>query len=107
MRGALRSEGAVANRNDDEAIATLLTPREREIAVLVSAGMSNKEIAQRIEVSAGTVKIHLSNIFQKLNLNNRTSLAAVALHGSEIPAAVQLPLGSPDRHNLLLGPVFC
>ena len=41
--------------------------------------MSNKEIAQRIEVSAGTVKIHLSNIFQKLNLNNRTSLAAVAL----------------------------
>ena len=41
--------------------------------------MSNKEIAQRIEVSAGTVKIHLSNIFQKLNLSNRTSLAAVAL----------------------------
>ena len=72
-----RSEGAVANQ--DEAIATLLTPREREITALVSAGMSNKEIAQRIEVSAGTVKIHLSNIFQKLNLNNRTSLAAVAL----------------------------
>ena len=82
-----RSEGAVANRNDDEAIATLLTPREREIAALVSAGMSNKEIAQRIEVSAGTVKIHLSNIFQKLNLNNRTSLAAFALQ----PSA---PLGS-------------
>ena len=62
-----------------EAIATLLTPRERQIAVLVSAGMSNKEIAQQIAVSAGTVKIHLSNIFQKLNLSNRTSLAAVAL----------------------------
>ena len=67
-----------------EAIATLLTPREREIAVLVSAGMSNKEIAQRIEVSAGTVKIHLSNIFQKLNLSNRTSLAALALQNLRI-----------------------
>jgi DNA-binding NarL/FixJ family response regulator len=75
----VRSEGAGANRNDYEAIATLLTPREREVTVLVSAGMSNKEIAQRIAVSVGTVKIHLSNIFQKLNLNNRTSLAAVAL----------------------------
>ena len=76
-----RSEGALPNRHADAygAVATLLTPREREIAILVSAGMSNKEIAQRIEVSAGTVKIHLSNIFQKLNLSNRTSLAAVAL----------------------------
>lgn len=83
----VRSEGAVANRNDnnDEAIATLLTRREREIAALVSAGMSNKEIAQRIEVSAGTVKIHLSHIFQKLNVNNRTSLAAMALQGALVP----------------------
>ena len=75
----VHSEGAVVNRNDYEAKAKLLTPREREIAVLVSAGLSNKEIAHRIEVSAGTVKIHLSNIFQKLNVSNRTSLAAVAL----------------------------
>ena len=84
--GGVRSEGAVANRNnnDDETIATLLTPREREVAALVSAGMSNKEIAQRIEVSAGTVKIHLSNIFQKLNLSNRTSLAALALQNQRI-----------------------
>ena len=73
------SKGAVANWNSKEASATLLTPRERQIAVLVSGGMSNKEIAQQIAVSAGTVKIHLSNIFQKLNLSNRTSLAAVAL----------------------------
>ena len=81
--------------NDDETIATLLTPREREIAALVSAGMSNKEIAQRIEVSAGTVKIHLSNIFQKLNLSNRTSLAAVALQRSA-PRRLQLRLGPQD-----------
>ena len=73
------SKGVVANWNGKEAIATLLTPRERQIAVLVSGGMSNKEIAQQIAVSAGTVKIHLSNIFQKLNLSNRTCLAAVAL----------------------------
>jgi DNA-binding NarL/FixJ family response regulator len=71
------SEAADVGRHDSKA-ATTLTPRERQIAALVASGMSNKEIAQRIEVSVGTVKIHLSNIFQKLNLNNRTSLAAVA-----------------------------
>ena len=79
------------HRNDYEAKATLLTPREHEIALLVSAGMSNKEIAHRIEVSAGTVKIHLSNIFQKLNVSNRTSLAAMALQGALVP--IREPLG--------------
>ena len=84
----VRSEGA---RNVYEAKATLLTPREQEIALLVSAGMSNKEIAHRIEVSAGTVKIHLSNIFQKLNVSNWTSLAAMALQGALVP--IREPLG--------------
>ena len=68
----LAPNGAVANWNSKEAIATLLTPRERQIAVLVSGGMSNKEIAQQIAVSAGTVKIHLSNIFQKLKCEQST-----------------------------------
>jgi RNA polymerase sigma factor (sigma-70 family) len=88
------SEGAVANRNGKEAMATLLTPREREIAVLVSAGMSNKEIAQRIEVSAGTVKIHLSNIFHKLKVNNRTSLAAMALQAVGFSPSYSRQLGN-------------
>jgi DNA-binding NarL/FixJ family response regulator len=63
----------------DEPPAAALTAREREIALLVAFGMPNKQIAQHISVSADTVKIHLSNIFQKLRLKNRTSLAAMAL----------------------------
>ncbi|WP_369722084.1 LuxR C-terminal-related transcriptional regulator [Bradyrhizobium sp. LLZ17] len=57
----------------------LLTHREREIVRLVSEGMSNKEIARRLNVSPGTVKVHLSNIFHKLEITNRTVLATLAL----------------------------
>ncbi|QQN64913.1 response regulator transcription factor [Bradyrhizobium diazoefficiens] len=57
----------------------LLTHRERQIVRLVSEGMSNKEIARRLNVSPGTVKVHLYNIFQKLEITNRTVLATLAL----------------------------
>jgi DNA-binding NarL/FixJ family response regulator len=80
--GGVAFERAVANGRGSEPEATL-TAREREIAVLVAAGMSNKEIAARILISVGTVKIHLSNIFQKLSLTNRTSLAAMTLQQAE------------------------
>jgi DNA-binding CsgD family transcriptional regulator len=42
-----------------------LTRREREILLWVGGGMSNKEIAQRLGLSVGTVKIHLHSIFRK------------------------------------------
>ncbi|WFU28605.1 LuxR C-terminal-related transcriptional regulator [Bradyrhizobium sp. CB1717] len=56
-----------------------LTHRERQIVRLVSEGMSNKEIARQLDVSHGTVKVHLYNIFQKLEITNRTVLATIAL----------------------------
>ncbi|RXT47889.1 LuxR C-terminal-related transcriptional regulator [Bradyrhizobium betae] len=56
-----------------------LTHRERQIVRLVSEGMSNKEIARQLNVSPGTVKIHLYHIFQKLEITNRTVLATLAL----------------------------
>ncbi|WP_314957829.1 LuxR C-terminal-related transcriptional regulator, partial [Bradyrhizobium cosmicum] len=62
-----------------EKILELLTDRERQIARLVSEGMSNKEIARQLNVSHGTVKVHLYNIFQKLEITNRTVLATIAL----------------------------
>ena len=57
----------------------LLTQRERQIARLVAEGLSNKEIARQLNVSDGTVKVHLYNIFQKLEITNRTVLATIAL----------------------------
>ena len=56
-----------------------LTHRERQIVQLVSEGLSNKEIARELNVSRGTVKVHLYNIFQKLEVSNRTVLATIAL----------------------------
>ena len=53
-----------------------LTPREREVACLVARGLSNKQVARELGLSAGTVKLHLHRIFQKLGVNNRRSLGA-------------------------------
>ena len=58
---------------------TALTHRERQIVRLVSEGLSNKHIGRRLNVTDGTIKVHLHNIFQKLQVSNRTALAAVYL----------------------------
>jgi DNA-binding NarL/FixJ family response regulator len=52
-----------------------LTLREREISTLVAQALSNKEIARKLGLTEGTVKVHLHNIFDKLGLQNRTQLA--------------------------------
>ncbi|XDV57563.1 LuxR C-terminal-related transcriptional regulator [Bradyrhizobium sp. LLZ17] len=58
---------------------TALTERERQIMRLVSEGLSNKEIGRRLNIVDGTIKVHLHNIFQKLEISNRTALAALAI----------------------------
>lgn len=57
----------------------LLTPGEREMAGLVCAGLTNKEIAVRLGKTEGSVKVQLSGIYQKLRVNSRSRLI-VALH---------------------------
>lgn len=52
-----------------------LTAREREVTSLAAIGLTNKAIARRLNVSDGTVRIHLQNIFKKLGVTNRTELA--------------------------------
>src|SRR5215470_20192521 len=68
-----------------------VTPRERQIVDLLSAGASNKEIAKRLNVTERTVKAHLTAIFRKLGLSGRLQLALFALeHGrsSRTPEAI-------------------
>jgi DNA-binding NarL/FixJ family response regulator len=56
-------------------LARRLTARETEVASLAALGLSNKSIARRLDLSDGTVKIHMYNVFRKTGLHNRTELA--------------------------------
>jgi two-component system nitrate/nitrite response regulator NarL len=62
---------------------TVLTDREHQIMCLVSEGLSNKEIGRRLNISDGTIKVHLHHIYEKLRISNRTALAALAISQNE------------------------
>jgi two-component system nitrate/nitrite response regulator NarL len=72
-------QGGRARNGDTQDIRSLLTERERQIMQLVSEGLSNKEIGHWLDISDGTIKVHLHNIYQKLSINNRTTLAALSM----------------------------
>jgi DNA-binding CsgD family transcriptional regulator len=57
-----------------------LTSREREIVLVLASGpgFSNKDVARRLNLSEGTVKVHLHNIYDKLRVKNRTALVVLA-----------------------------
>jgi len=59
-------------------LATTLTGRETEIARQIAHGRRNKEIARNLAITEGTVKMHLHRIYEKLGVENRTQLSAVA-----------------------------
>lgn len=61
-----------------DAATDKLTPREREILALVGRGMSNPEIADRLVIAENTVKVHLRNILDKLQVHSRAQAAAIA-----------------------------
>ncbi|MBD2436681.1 response regulator transcription factor [Nostoc sp. FACHB-110] len=55
-----------------------LTPREKEVLKLIATGASNREIAQELYISEGTVKNHVTNILNRLSLRDRTQAAIIA-----------------------------
>ena len=57
---------------------TELTPREKEVLRLIATGASNREIAQTLYISEGTVKNHVTNILTRLELRDRTQAAILA-----------------------------
>lgn len=65
---------AVANMQSSEDPLTGLTPKERQIALLLRQGASNKQLARELEVGLPTIKTHLINLFRKTGVSSRTEL---------------------------------
>ncbi len=82
IRAAARGESPLAPKAAREVLLARsaredrgLTDRERDVLGLVRAGLSNKLIARRLEISEKTVKAHLTNIFQRIGVTDRTQAA--------------------------------
>jgi predicted ATPase/DNA-binding CsgD family transcriptional regulator len=71
---------------------TSLTPAELGVVRLVSEGLRNDAIAQRLFIAPGTVKVHLSHIFAKLSITTRAELAAQAVAQDVIARSSPMPL---------------
>jgi DNA-binding NarL/FixJ family response regulator len=69
-----------------------LTPREMEVVGTITAGLTNREIAQKLSVSEDTVKRHITNIFDKLGVSSRLELVLFAINHRLVPTQ-QYPLG--------------
>ena len=67
------------NRNIDKEKINSLTKREIEVLIAISAGLLNKEIAINLGISERTVKNHISNIFKKIDVADRTQAAVFAI----------------------------
>jgi DNA-binding NarL/FixJ family response regulator len=76
----------------------ILTIREHEIIALIDRGLSNKEIARQLNIRAATVKNHVHNILEKLQVRRRGAAAAVLRER----AAVQAALHRPPRQQSIL-----
>lgn len=103
LHGLERGEAAISRQTTARLLANLseraahppahlvehLTPQEVRLLQLLADGLGNKAIAQAMSISENTVKYHLKNILQKLNLHNRTEAATYAirhgLHKAEPP----------------------
>jgi two-component system nitrate/nitrite response regulator NarL len=72
---ALRSQKPEAARPDYDS----LTPREQDILKLIADGLSNKMIGRRLDISDGTVKVHVKHLLKKLNLRSRVEVAVWAV----------------------------
>jgi len=66
----------------------LLSSRQREIFDLIVVGQSNKEIARKLGLGEGTVKIHVAKLFRKLGVRHRS---AVALAGAKLGLRPKFP----------------
>jgi DNA-binding NarL/FixJ family response regulator len=71
-------ESKIAKAENPPAALTYLTPREQDVLRLIAIGSINRDIAQQLYISEGTVKTHVTHLLNRLNLRNRAQLAIYA-----------------------------
>jgi NarL family two-component system response regulator LiaR len=72
-------QALVEARSREATLGEDLTPREREVLALLAEGLTNPEIAERLNVSRSTAKAHVSHILSKLEVSNRAEAVALAI----------------------------
>ncbi len=104
--GAVWIEGSPEQSPDgsERRSAPRLTPREKQIVQQICEGHKNKEIAQALSITAGTVKVHLMHIFEKTGVKDRFELAIQGrkLLGLDTPAIPRMGPVSEDGADLAL-----
>jgi DNA-binding NarL/FixJ family response regulator len=93
-----RRIGTLSREQPAPAPVAMLTRREREIIKLLDGGLSNKEIALRLQIGATTVKNHVHNLLEKLNVHRRGEAAAM-LRGGGWPSERTLAPASRSREE--------
>jgi DNA-binding NarL/FixJ family response regulator len=74
----------VRGSDDSTSMAEAFTAREREVFALLSDGLGNKEIAQRLNISEHTIKFHIRSILGKLGASSRTEAVSRGIRGGLI-----------------------
>lgn len=77
--GKTRWAPGIAAKLAERLTRVQLTVRELAVLRVLALGKTNKEIAERLDITDGTVKVHLTNLFQKLNASTRTEAVATAI----------------------------
>lgn len=84
IRAAFGKESTTTSEQLSEKVASTLTRREQEILALIAAGKTDREIAEMLYITPGTVRVHVHSILQKLGVRDRTQAAAIAIQRKAI-----------------------
>ncbi|NLJ67937.1 MAG: helix-turn-helix transcriptional regulator [Firmicutes bacterium] len=71
--------GPLSEKENRHGFPAGLTPREKEVLALIAVGMTNAEIAEELFISPHTVKNHVTNIYKKIQVEDRTQIALWAI----------------------------
>lgn len=104
VRAAARGESPLAPKAASVLLADRagrrsveLTPRERDVLSLLASGLPNKRIASRLEISEKTVKAHLTRVFERIGVTDRTQAALWAQRNGTPPSPMARSQAAPIR----------